>query len=226
MCGISDGRSSRECSTGALSLIRQTLAEQLHDGPLQELVALQLKVVILTRLGQLSSDDRRGRLLELRDLAQAAIDQLQLIIRDLSDGGPPPIELFGRLAQLCDQFRAETGLDCQFELDAGHVRFGTEFSDVIYRAVRELLTNVRKHARATRVRISSHCRRDGAVVISVEDNGVGLAPRSRRGAPFEGGGFGLWSIDHRLRTFDASLEFESKAGLCATIVVPQQPAAE
>jgi len=132
-------------------------------------------------------------------------------------------DLFPRLLELCEKFRAQGNIGCEVALDAGHTRFDEEVSEVVYRAVRELLTNVRQHAQASKVRVSSARRHDGSVAITVADDGIGLPPQPRRGNPFdESGGIGLWSIDQRLRTLNAVLEVEATAGAGtqATLVLP------
>ena len=121
--------------------------------------------------------------------------------------------LLSRLLELCEDFRAETGIRCEVAIAERHTRFGDEVNEVIYRTVRELLTNVRQHAHAKHVTVSSLGRRDGSIGICVADDGVGLPAHRRRGNPFdESGGIGLWSIDQRLREFDAMLDIEAAAG--------------
>jgi signal transduction histidine kinase len=122
-------------------------------------------------------------------------------------------ELFTRLIELCNEFRAHGDITCHVAVDECHTRFDEELSEVVFRTVRELLTNVRQHANATRVDVSSVGRRDGSIGIMVADDGIGLPPHRRRGNPFdESGGIGLWSIDQRLRAFDAVLDIEAAAG--------------
>jgi len=132
-------------------------------------------------------------------------------------------ELFPRLRALCAEFEAEGGIRCEVALDACHLHFDDHVSDVVFRTVRELLTNVGQHARATQVKVSSMARRDGSIGIAVADDGIGLPAHKRRGNPFaESGGIGLWSIDQRLREFAAVLDVEAAAGCgtCATIILP------
>lgn len=131
--------------------------------------------------------------------------------------------LLDRLTELCDEFRAQGGIGCEVALDERHTRFDEEVSEVIFRVVRELLTNVRQHARARHVTVSSAFRRDGSIGITVADDGIGLPPHRRRGHPFdESGGIGLWSIDQRLRAFEAMLDVEAATGrgTRATVILP------
>lgn len=133
-----------------------------------------------------------------------------------------PTDLKSRLTELCIEFRA-SGIACDVQLDDRHVAFGEEVGEIVFRTVRELLTNVRQHARARHVTVSSADRRDGSVAITVADDGVGLPAHRRRGNPFgETGGIGLWSIDQRLRELDAVLDIEAESGrgTRATVILP------
>jgi two-component system NarL family sensor kinase len=133
-------------------------------------------------------------------------------------------ELYERLVELCDDFRADGGICCEVAIEERHTQFGAEVSDVVFRTVRELLANVRRHAHAKQVRVTSTERRDGSIGISVADDGIGLPPHRRRGNPLdESGGIGLWSIDQRLRDFEAVLDIEAEAGrgTCAMLILPR-----
>jgi signal transduction histidine kinase len=122
-------------------------------------------------------------------------------------------ELHSKLLSLCETFRASGQIGIEVSLDASHTRFDAEVSEVVYETIRELLANVRQHARATRVEISSVRRRDGSIGITVGDNGIGLPPHRRRGRRLdETGGIGLWSIDRRLRDLDAMLDIDAAPG--------------
>jgi signal transduction histidine kinase len=134
-------------------------------------------------------------------------------------------ELFSRLVELCDEFRSQGGIACEVAVEQSHTLFDEEVSDVVFRTIRELLTNVRQHAKATRVQVSSVSRRDGSIGIIVVDDGVGLPPHRRRGNPLgESGGIGLWSIDQRLRALDAVLDIEAAAGAGtrAMVILPRR----
>src|SRR5262245_45121974 len=134
-------------------------------------------------------------------------------------------DLHTKLLALCEVFRAAGYIECEVALDPSHTCFDEEVGDVVYRTIRELLVNVRQHAQATRVEVSSVSRRDGSMAIAVADNGIGLPPHRRRGKPLnETGGIGLWSIDRRLRELDAMLDIEAAAGhgTRAMVILPAQ----
>jgi signal transduction histidine kinase len=134
-----------------------------------------------------------------------------------------PTDLKSRLTELCVEFRAAGGIACDIDLDERHVAFEEDVGEIVFRTVRELLTNVRQHSRAKRVTVSSTGRRDGSVAITVADDGIGLPAHRRRGSPLdETGGIGLWSIDQRLRELDAVLDIEAESGrgTRATVILP------
>jgi len=222
MCSVAQPKLPDEGVSGCVSLFQQALAERLHDGPLQELVALQLRAATLARLARLADGEKEARLGELGNLAQNAIESLQQVIRDLMGDASRPVALMPRLADLCDQFRAGSGIDCRLLVVPDHMRFQPPVSEIIFRTLRELLTNVRKHSQATSVKITSRFEQYDALAITVSDNGVGLQSVTQRKHPFEGGGFGLWSIEHRLTELGGTLEISSEPGLRATVIVPRK----
>ena len=221
MCNLAkslNGSDSETCNV---------LAEELHDGPLQDLAAINLNLGAITQLAELAPEELKERLVALKALTESVIDDLNGIIRTLavreadSVDGRGEVDLFVRLSDLCADFRAETGIACRFAVWPEHLRFTKPTSEVLFRAVRELLTNVRKHARATQVDLTSELKRDGSVVLSVSDNGIGMPMLQRRGSPFENGGFGLWNIDRRLEEFGGAMEIVGDSGYRARITVPK-----
>jgi signal transduction histidine kinase len=203
-----------------IAFFQQALAERLHDGPLQELVALQLATANLIRSVPQGAN-QTARAVEVGHLAQAAIDHLQQIIRDLMGDASHPLPLASRLNELCEQFTAGSGIECELQVVPAHVEFEPGVGEIVFRTLRELLTNVRKHSQATVVKLTSRFQKD-EIAITVSDNGVGLQSVTDRKHPFEGGGFGLWSIEHRLSELGGTLEIANDAGLRATVVVPRK----
>jgi hypothetical protein len=107
---MAEAKSRDAARTNVVSWFQQALAERLHGGPLPELVALQLRAANLARLVAESAAAREARIAEVGELAQAAIEHLQQIIRDPMGDASRPIGLFARLADLCDQFRADNDI--------------------------------------------------------------------------------------------------------------------
>lgn len=217
-----------EALIGSDTKTRHVLAEELHDGPLQDLAAIKLSLGALGQLEALAPEELKERLVALKVLTESVIDDLNGIIRTLAVreagkvDGRGEVDLFARLSDLCADFRAETGITCRFAVWPEHLHFDQPTSEVLFRTVRELLTNVRKHAQATQVDLTSELKVDGSVVLSVADNGIGMPMLKRRGAPLESGGFGLWSIDRQLEDIGASMEIFGDSGYRARITLTER----
>jgi signal transduction histidine kinase len=84
----------------------------------------------------------------------------------------------------------------------------------LYRIVQEAVTNVVRHARATRVDVFFE-RSEDRVAVMIEDNGVGFEPDRVLG----GSHFGLLGIQERAEALGGVLTVESKPGAGATILV-------
>jgi signal transduction histidine kinase len=217
-----DRRVDADCDSDGLdSAAAQALAERLHDGPLQLLAALSLRLTALANRGSADSGD----LGELKGLTAGVIGELNKLVYELAAGPAgeaqprATIDLGERLAKLCQGFKLSSGIECRLHLQAEHTRLSAQVSVIVLRTIRELLTNVRRHAHARRVEVTSAIREDGSLIFAVKDDGIGIVTPDRL-RPFENRGFGLWSIDQRLREVDGYMQFENDSGLTATIVLP------
>ena len=119
------------------------------------------------------------------------------------------------LERLADSYAEQTGLTVEFEAALPEARLPAEVETALYRIVQECLTNVVKHARASRVSILV-TRTDYAVKVVVEDDGTGF-DRSV-GRP---DGFGLVGMRERLALLGGRLEVESGDG--GTAVAAEVP---
>lgn len=192
---------SRRLSLEVLVAERQRLARDLHDGVVQDIIGTALV------LGGMTSglpDDLRSRIEELIDVQGRIVAMIRSLVMDLSQPLTPSASLETTLRGIVRQsvpslgFVPEvtmTGLDGRM-LDASLVGH-------IVLSLREILSNVARHARATRVEVTVHL--DDHVLIEVTDNGVGLDPSGRRGN-------GLVNLGERARSLDGTFTIESSSG--------------
>ena len=89
---------------------------------------------------------------------------------------------------------------------------------LLFRAVRELLFNVLKHAQADSAKVCMHRNGDHLRVI-VEDNGVGFTPEKLAASTGKIEGFGLFSIRERLNYFGGTMEIESSPGKLTRVIL-------
>ena len=209
---------------------RRSAAQACVDA-IQSLAAAQARLTSLVRLSTsqhlpsgswlvISPEDLLERLADLHGVVHAVIREVQYVLHDSAGAEGPGRMLFEKLGALSVQFHAGTGIASEFSISAAHTRFDARVCDVVYAALCELLANVRKHARATTVKVSSGTRDDGFVFFRVADDGVGIGASGTLHTPHSLNGLGLWSIEHRLNQIEAWMEIECGAGLAVTIVLP------
>ena len=113
------------------------------------------------------------------------------------------------LEWLVEQTNADGDIAVTFKDDKQKKALDQEVSVVLFRAVQELLTNVRKHAQAHNVEIA--IQGDGTqVLITVKDDGIGFNPGDVNSTGEEKYGFGLLSLRERLTLLGGCITIESK----------------
>jgi signal transduction histidine kinase len=198
---------------------RRRIAADLHDHLMQSLGLARIK---LGELGQSHAPRRRGALLdEILALTEQSIDETRSLMFDLS---PPVLYELGFPAAvewLAEKIEKQQGFTCRVEDDGQPKPLDDEVRVVLFQAVRELLTNVAKHASAREVRISL-ARIGDQLRIELEDDGVGFDASTKELRPSGEGGFGLFNISERLDLLSGELEIEStkRRGTRVTIAAP------
>ena len=188
---------------------RRNLAIYLHDDISQDLALARMKFALL------ADDIRRGKRVtagieELRGLLDQAIENTQTLTFDLS---PPVLHQLGLGAAIewaGERAAEEHKLEFVFDDDGTEKPLGEDTRAFVFRAARELMTNVVKHAQATRMR-ATVTRRDGEVRVIIEDNGVGFGPAGDGSGPATTG-FGMFSIRQRLEILGGTLEIQAAPG--------------
>ena len=142
------------------------VAEHLHDGPLQTLLAARLDL----------DEVRERRDDPALDSVHAALQQTAAALRStVTELHPQVLAQLGltpAVRELLRQFETRGGYTIDADLeDVGK----PESQQLLYRAARELLTNIGKHARATTVMVSL-ARRGDRIVLTIADDGAGFDP--------------------------------------------------
>ncbi len=199
---------------------RLRLAADLHDGPVQALAALGLR---LSRLGRrLRGGDAKGAEALLSDLEQRLAGEIAGLRRLVAELRPPVLDQFGletALRRQVEAFQADSGLECQLEAALG-TPLAPELETVLYRVTQESLANVGKHANAARVRISLGAD-NGLVRLRISDDGVGFDPSQEARLAAEGH-FGLAGMRERVELVGGRFLVDSHLGEGTTIGVELQ----
>jgi signal transduction histidine kinase len=184
---------------------RKRFANQLHDDALQKLTAAELQ---LQRLGE-SDGPKHPALGHARSLLGETEDALRRLLFEVR---PPALESPGGLEESVRDrlaiFRSLTGVEAELQLDlpAG---LSYEFKSMVFRQLAEAITNIEKHAGATRVQVSV-TGSGGAVHGVVTDDGRGFVVAERNNLP---GHMGLLALRERALMAGGWYKIESQPGV-------------
>jgi|SRR5450631_252005 len=185
---------------------RRRLAQDLHDDPVQTLTYLVRMLEQLSDDPRLPSDlaplvGRNG------ELATEVVNVLGTVIHGLR---PPVLDDFGAAAalrQLVDEVRARHGISIRLRVSGDQVRLSPQNELTVYRVAQEALSNVVRHAKASRTRVDLHFGEQ--VVLTVTDDGRGI-PASGITSASSGGGLGLIGMRERVNLVGGSLEVRAR----------------
>lgn len=185
---------------------RRQIARDLHDDLGQTLAAASV------RLADMCHDAREDVRAAARTVA-ALIDQANTSTRTLAAQLAPAVlyelGLTPALEALCEDIGRTFGLDASVHDDGHSKPLSQEARAILYRAVRELVINVAKHARTDSAVIEVG-RADDRIVIRVTDAGLGYDPAALAVMPRRG--LGLVSVRERLSFIGGKLEVQSLPG--------------
>jgi PAS domain S-box-containing protein len=193
---------------------RRAIARELHDEAGQALTALKVGLELLERdAGRPASVVARSR--ELNNTVDQVMENLHRLSMNLRPASLDRVGLVPALAQYIESFRQMNGLPVEFlpvGLDGAHLSPDVEIT--LYRVVQEALTNVVRHAQATRVSIVLQ-RKLGVVAGIIEDNGQGFDVD----LALQGGRLGLFGMQERAEMLGGRLVVESTIGQGTTVFV-------
>ncbi|WP_431237995.1 sensor histidine kinase [Mycolicibacterium aichiense] len=184
------------------------LSEQLHDGPLQNLLAARLDLEDLREQPSAIGFERVDTAL------QEAINMLRSAVSTLHPQVLAQVGLGAALRELVGQYerRWNVTIDCAVE-EVGK----PAAQALLYRAARELLANAHKHSRATRLRVELD-HEAGSLVLRVVDNGVGFDPAVLNEKVAEGH-IGLSSLVVGVEAMGGSVQLTETPGGGTTVIV-------
>ena len=192
---------------------RRRVAEELHDGPVQELVGLGLTLDALSAELRADAPDAADGVARA---AASARDSVKALRRAIFDLHPMALEELGFAAatRALVQRLKWRGARVSLDLAAADALSETHRT-VAFRVVQEAVANVVRHAEPTRVAITA--RQDaGRIVIEVTDDGRGFDP-SRARPRIEGGHLGLAAMSERAALAGGEVAVSSTPGRGTTI---------
>ena len=194
----------------AQELERARLARELHDETGQALTSILLGLKPLEQAAD--SDEGREAVASVRELVVSTLQGVRRLAVELRPSALDDFGLVPAVERLADTFREQSGLHVDFEAQLGEARLPSEAETTLYRVIQEALTNIVKHADASRVSILLQRTGSDALAV-VEDDGSGFDPRFPRDDAL-----GLAGMRERLALAGGRLRIESTAGAGTTVV--------
>jgi two-component system sensor histidine kinase UhpB len=207
---------------------RRSIARELHDELGQCVTAIKTIGTAIANRTQQTAPDIHANALTIVSVASHIYDVVHGIIRQLRPTALDHLGLSETLRETVAAWRERhPEIACELHLEGAIEGMGETINITVYRIVQECLTNVARHAAATRSDIDvARCNdpaRGDVVRVSVCDNGKGFARQLER----EATRFGLIGMRERVQALDGEFRIDSSpgAGVRVTAVMPVRSAA-
>lgn len=196
---------------------RIRLSRDLHDELGQQLTAVLLGVKAVEAAADL--EQARARSKTLATIAAGAMDSVRRLARGLRPAVLTDLGLKASVQGLCESISSSSGLEVELDFALESERLEPQMEVTVYRVIQEALTNVVRHAGATRASVSA--RNEGRdLVIKVSDDGKGQ-DAARRGR----GGLGIQGMRERVSLLDGEMKIDwarqGKPGTDVLIRIPE-----
>ena len=198
---------------------RRYVARELHDSAGQSLAVLAIEVDQLLQKAS-TSPELAADIERIRE----TVRQLHSDIRTTSYLLHPPLldesGLQAAISWYAGGLTERTALPIDVEISENLGRLPRELELVLFRFVQEALTNIHRHASATKAWIAMS-RSQSHVMAEVRDNGSGMSPERLRQVTSGGSGLGIRGMRERIRQFQGSMEIHSdSSGTKVSIEIP------
>jgi signal transduction histidine kinase len=185
------------------------IAREIHDELGQALTGLKFDI---NSLAKACAGNDPGALAERTQSMGSSIDRIINSVRRIASGlRPEVLDEIGLAAAIewqAREFSRRTGVRCIVSLAPGFSDPDKQRSTALFRIFQELLTNVARHANATRVHVSLSEEDGEAIALTVEDNGRGIREEQFRSSK----SLGFMGLRERVLAFGGAIEVKGQEG--------------
>jgi PAS domain S-box-containing protein len=193
---------------------RARMAREIHDELGQALTGLKMDLAWL----QKHTDPRQKAVLQkfgdMSDLVDTTIQDVRRIATELRPGMLDDLGLVPAMEWQLQEFQKRSGIRCKFISSLEEVALHDEETTVLFRILQETLTNVARHASATRVEVSLD-EEQWYVRLRVQDNGRGITESEVNGSR----SFGLLGMRERVLLRSGDFSIQGTPGKGTTVVI-------
>jgi signal transduction histidine kinase len=197
-------RLAEESRYAAIVRERLQIARDLHDTLAHSMMAMLSEVRLLRKIQIHDPASLAHELARAEEVAHAGLNEARSAIAQMRSHSARDTGLGPALSKAIERFKDRTGLTVELAIDGDAARFGDERADVIYRMTEEVLRNIERHARASRVRLILQLVDGTHLKLSIEDDGVGFDTGVARP-----GHFGLVGLKEQAQLIGADVAIAS-----------------
>lgn len=203
--------------TRASQAERARIVRDLHDGPVQSLLGVELELAVLRRRAASQAPALADDLGRFHDTLKHEVIGLREVFEGVRAGAGANRPIQQDLADVVTRFAIYTGLDARYSGDHQPVVLAPGIRRELLRITHEALANIRKHSGARRVVVRTEAL-DGALRLHIEDSGRGFPWAGQRSdAELRNNHDGPWTILERAATIHATLSITSRPGSGAAL---------
>jgi len=189
---------------------RKALAREIHDQVIQDLLSLNYRLEEIENTE--TSASLQSNLASIRQEIRDVVGGLRQICSNLR---PPTIDHHGLSAaidSLAHEWSERSSIPIQVEIDPALGRLPETIELSVFRIVQEGLSNIRKHAQASRVRLSLQRTPSASLLVRLEDDGHGLSVPTDLASLSTNKHYGLVGISERVALLGGMMNIESSKG--------------
>lgn len=191
---------------------RKRIARDLHDGTIQNLIAIGQRIELAREmLGEQSIEASKQQLTEVRGMLTDTVAGIRQFSRDLRPLALEDLGLIPALQYLCGRLEQTDSVSTHFKLEGDAVGLAPDLEVALFRITQEILSNIRKHAQATQVWVTVRFL-PRQTLLEVRDNGVGFTVPENTTDLARKGSFGLLGLQERANLFGGDISIQSAPG--------------
>jgi PAS domain S-box-containing protein len=193
---------------------RTHIAREIHDELGQALTVLKMDAFWLAQNVPNNEKALLDKTTAMLKLVDNTVQSVKKISTELRPGLLDDLGLASAIEWQAEEFQKHTGIECNPSIFIEDIGLDKEYSTAVFRIFQETVTNVIRHAEATKLTVKLE-ERNGEIILTVTDNGKGIGKEDISKA----GAFGLMGIRERAHALGGKMEIEGIPGKGTTLTV-------
>lgn len=187
---------------------RNRIARDLHDDLGHNMTALIMKLEMTEHILDENIDESRSLLSSSKDMARRGLREIRNVVETLRR---VDINNLKDIEKLIKEFSDNIKVNINRDIDCSNVLLTVEVEEVLYKLVKEALTNSVRHGKSTEINIRIKCI-DNGIEFEIKDNGIGVNEIKE--------GYGMRGMKERIEKVQGEISFKSDNGFKISGFIP------